>query len=131
MELSHILTLVGGLALFLLGMNSMGDGLEQACGNKMKSILKKLTSNRFIGVFVGAIITAIIQSSSATTVMVVGFVNAVMMLISVISNPFKNFFTILFSIFTIITYLIFTFIDKAAANPLPQWYLFFKFIYLL
>ena len=79
MELSHILTLVGGLALFLLGMNSMGDGLEQACGNKMKSILKKLTSNRFIGVFVGAIITAIIQSSSATTVMVVGFVNAGMM----------------------------------------------------
>ncbi len=79
MQLSDILTLVGGLALFLLGMNSMGDGLEQACGNKMKSILKKLTSNRFIGVFVGMIITAIIQSSSATTVMVVGFVNAGMM----------------------------------------------------
>ena len=79
MQLSDILTLVGGLALFLLGMNSMGDGLEQACGNKMKSILKKLTSNRFIGVFVGMVITAIIQSSSATTVMVVGFVNAGMM----------------------------------------------------
>ena len=79
MEIADILALVGGLALFLLGMNSMGDGLEAACGNKMKSILKKLTSNRFIGVFVGMVITAIIQSSSATTVMVVGFVNAGMM----------------------------------------------------
>ena len=71
--------LIGGLALFLWGMDSMGDGLEAACGNKMKSILKKLTSNRFLGVAVGLVITAIIQSSSATSVMVVGFVNAGMM----------------------------------------------------
>ena len=71
--------LIGGLALFLWGMDSMGDGLEAACGNKMKSILKKLTSNRFLGVVVGLVITAIIQSSSATSVMVVGFVNAGMM----------------------------------------------------
>lgn len=80
--ITNILSLVGGLALFLLGMNSMGNGLETACGNKMKNVLKKLTSNRFIGVFVGMIVTAIIQSSSATTVMVVGFVNAGMMSLS-------------------------------------------------
>lgn len=79
MTIGDVLTLIGGLALFLLGMNSMGNGLETACGNKMKGILEKLTSNRFIGVLVGMAITAVIQSSSATTVMVVGFVNAGMM----------------------------------------------------
>ncbi len=79
MGIDNILGLVAGLALFLLGMNSMGNGLENACGNKMKSILEKLTSNRFLGVLVGALITMVIQSSSATTVMVVGFVNAGMM----------------------------------------------------
>ncbi|MDY2888895.1 MAG: Na/Pi cotransporter family protein [Candidatus Caccosoma sp.] len=79
MSITNVLTLVGGLALFLLGMNSMGDGLEKSCGDKMKKILEKLTSNRFIGVLVGMFITMIIQSSSATTVMVVGFVNASMM----------------------------------------------------
>lgn len=79
MTFADVLTLIGGLALFLLGMDSMGDGLERACGNKMKSILEKLTSNRFVGVLVGMIITMVIQSSSATTVMVVGFVNAGMM----------------------------------------------------
>ncbi|MEG0961143.1 MAG: Na/Pi cotransporter family protein, partial [Erysipelotrichaceae bacterium] len=68
--------LVGGLALFLYGMHMMSEGLEVAAGNRMKAILEKLTSNRFVGVAVGAIITAIIQSSSATTVMVVGFVNS-------------------------------------------------------
>ncbi len=82
MKFENIAMLMGGLALFLLGMNSMGNGLETACGSKMKSILKKLTSNRFIGVLVGALITAIIQSSSATTVMVLGFVNAGMMTLS-------------------------------------------------
>ena len=82
MGLSEILTLAGGLALFLIGMDSMGKGLETACGNKMKAILKKLTSNRFVAVLVGAAITAVIQSSSATTVMVVGFVNAGMMTLS-------------------------------------------------
>ena len=82
MSLNNILTLFGGLSLFLLGMDLMGDGLEAACGSKMKSILKKLTSNRFVGVLVGMVITAIIQSSSATTVMVVGFVNAGMMTLS-------------------------------------------------
>ena len=71
--------LLGGLALFLYGMQMMSTGLESAAGNKMKVILEKLTANRFVGVLVGALITAIIQSSSATTVMVVGFVNSGMM----------------------------------------------------
>ncbi len=79
MGLSEILGLLGGLALFLYGMQMMSDGLEAAAGNKMKKILEKLTSNRFLGVLVGAGITAVIQSSSATTVMVVGFVNSGMM----------------------------------------------------
>ncbi len=79
MEISNIFSLLGGLALFLYGMTMMSNGLEQAAGNKMKSILEKLTTNRFLGVAVGALITAIIQSSSATTVMVVGFVNAELM----------------------------------------------------
>jgi len=61
-----LLMLAGGLSLFLLGMNSMGNGLETACGSKMKSILKKLTSNRLVGVLVGMVVTAIIQSSSAS-----------------------------------------------------------------
>ena len=69
----------GGLALFLYGMQMMSNGLEAAAGNKMKSILEKLTSNRIKGVLVGAVITAVIQSSSATTVMVVGFVNSGLM----------------------------------------------------
>ena len=71
-----------GLALFLYGMQMMSTGLESAAGNKMKVILEKLTANRFVGVLVGALITAIIQSSSATTVMVVGFVNSGMMTLS-------------------------------------------------
>lgn len=75
MGISEIFALLGGLALFLYGMQMMSDGLEAAAGNKMKAILEKLTSNRFLGVVVGAVITAVIQSSSATTVMVVGFVN--------------------------------------------------------
>lgn len=79
MSFTDVLALIGGLSLFLLGMNSMGDGLEKACGSKMKMILEKLTSNRFIGVLVGMGVTMVIQSSSATTVMVVGFVNAGMM----------------------------------------------------
>ena len=79
MSLTDVMGLLGGLALFLYGMQMMSSGLEAAAGNKMKQILEKLTSNRFLGVLVGAVITAIIQSSSATTVMVVGFVNSGMM----------------------------------------------------
>ncbi len=76
MGLSQALTLFGGLSLFLYSMNMMSKGLEAAAGNKMKSILEKLTSSTFMGVIVGTVITAIIQSSSATTVMLVGFVNS-------------------------------------------------------
>lgn len=79
MTFANVMGLLGGLALFLYGMQMMSTGLESAAGNKMKVILEKLTANRFIGVLVGAVITAIIQSSSATTVMVVGFVNSKMM----------------------------------------------------
>ena len=79
MKLTDIFAMCGGLALFLYGMTMMSNGLELAAGNKMKSILEKLTTNRFLGVIVGALITAVIQSSSATTVMVVGFVNAGLM----------------------------------------------------
>jgi phosphate:Na+ symporter len=79
MGIADILTLLGGLALFLHGMQMMSSGLEAAAGGKMKEILERLTSNRFMGVLVGAVITAVIQSSSATTVMVVGFVSAGMM----------------------------------------------------
>lgn len=79
MKLTNIFSMLGGLALFLYGMNMMSNGLELAAGNKMKTILEKLTSNRILGVLVGALVTAIIQSSSATTVMVVGFVNSGLM----------------------------------------------------
>lgn len=82
MSTNYIMGLLGGLALFLYGMQMMSSGLESAAGNKMKVILAKLTANRFVGVLVGALITAIIQSSSATTVMVVGFVNSGMMTLS-------------------------------------------------
>ena len=79
MNASIVLGLLGGLALFLYGMQMMSSGLEAAAGNRMKGILERLTSNRLLGVAVGAVITAVIQSSSATTVMVVGFVNSGMM----------------------------------------------------
>ena len=81
MTIENGLGLLGGLALFLYGMQMMSIGLEAAAGNKMKLILEKITANRFVGVLVGALITAVIQSSSATTVMVVGFVNSGMMTI--------------------------------------------------
>ena len=79
MGITDVLALLGGLALFLYGMQMMSTGLEAAAGNRMKSILEKLTSNRVKGVLFGAAITAVIQSSSATTVMVVGFVNSGLM----------------------------------------------------
>lgn len=79
MTIESIFTLFGGLALFLYGMHMMSSNLEVLAGNRMKDILEKLTSNRILGVIVGAVITAVIQSSSATTVMVVGFVNSGLM----------------------------------------------------
>ncbi|MBO5341586.1 MAG: Na/Pi cotransporter family protein [Lachnospiraceae bacterium] len=82
MDFFDILTLIGGLAMFLFGMQVLGDGLTKASGGRMESILEKLTSNPFKGVFLGMLVTAVIQSSSATTVMVVGFVNAGIMKLS-------------------------------------------------
>ena len=82
MNLLEFLGVFGGLALFLHGMQMMSSGLEAVAGNRMKAILERLTANRFMGVLVGALITAAVQSSSATTVMVVGFVNAGMMTLS-------------------------------------------------
>ncbi|MGI5852081.1 MAG: Na/Pi cotransporter family protein [Caldicoprobacterales bacterium] len=76
MNTSMIIMLAGGLGLFIYGMKLMGDGLEQAAGSRLKRLLEILTENRLMGLLVGAIVTAIVQSSSATTVMVVGFVNA-------------------------------------------------------
>ena len=76
---SVIFQLIGGLGLFLLGMQLMSEGLQKSSGESLKKILEKLTTNRIIGTGVGAVVTAIIQSSSATTVMVVGFVNAGLM----------------------------------------------------
>ena len=73
---SIIIPFVGGLGMFIYGMQIMAQGLENAAGNRMKSLLEALTKNKFFGVLLGAFITAVIQSSSATTVMVVGFVNA-------------------------------------------------------
>lgn len=74
--LETLFSFAGGLGMFLYGMHIMGDGLQKAAGEKMKHFLEILTSNRFMAVLVGSLTTAIIQSSSATTVMVVGFVNA-------------------------------------------------------
>lgn len=76
MDIFGVLELIGGLALFLFGMSLMGTGLEKSAGNKLKSFLERLTSNKLNGFILGLGVTAIIQSSSATTVMVVGFVNS-------------------------------------------------------
>lgn len=78
-DVEMLFKFIGGLGMFLYGMNVMADGLQKSAGNKMKKLLGILTANRLLAVLVGAGITAIIQSSSATTVMVVGFVNAGLM----------------------------------------------------
>lgn len=70
------IAVIGGLAFFVYGMNLMSDGLQQIAGERLKSILSLMTKNRFLAIFTGALVTAVIQSSSATSVMTVGFVNA-------------------------------------------------------
>ena len=75
-DLKALFSFVGGLGLFLYGMHLMAEGLQKSAGEKTRRLMGYLTDNRLFGVLVGALITAIIQSSSATTVMVVGFVNA-------------------------------------------------------
>lgn len=82
MDIFDVLSLLGGLAMFLYGMNVMGDGLAKTAGSKLEQILEKLTSTPIRGVILGACVTAVIQSSSATTVMVVGFVNSGIMKLS-------------------------------------------------
>ncbi|MBQ5326286.1 MAG: Na/Pi cotransporter family protein, partial [Oscillospiraceae bacterium] len=82
MTISDLLGLLGGLGMFLFGMNLMSSGLEAAAGEKMKRLMEKLTSTTFKGVIIGTFITALIQSSSATTVMLVGFVNSGLMTLS-------------------------------------------------
>ena len=79
MDLFDLLSLIGGLCLFLYGMNVMGESLERRAGNSLQTLLGKLTTGKFIGLFTGLAVTAVIQSSSATTVMVVGFVNSGLM----------------------------------------------------
>ena len=76
MDIFSVLSLIGGLSLFLYGMSLMGDSLSKMAGGKLETILEKLTSKRIFAVLLGAAVTAVIQSSSATTVMVVGFVNS-------------------------------------------------------
>ena len=79
MDLFQFLNLIGGLSLFLFGMNVMGQALERRAGSKLRSLLEKMTTNKFAGLLTGLAVTAVIQSSSATTVMVVGFVNSGLM----------------------------------------------------
>ena len=76
MTIANVIALLGGLAFFLFGMSLLGDGLKRVAGSKLETILGKLTSTTLKGVLLGAVVTAVIQSSSATTVMVVGFVNS-------------------------------------------------------
>ena len=82
MDLFDILEMIGGLCLFLFGMNVMGESLERAAGSSLRGLLSKLTSNRMLGFLTGLAVTAVIQSSSATTVMVVGFVNSGLLTLS-------------------------------------------------
>ena len=79
MNFISLFSVLGGLGLFFLGMKLMGDGLELAAGNKLRSLLEKITSNKYLGMLVGLVVTAVIQSSSATAAMVVGFTNAGLM----------------------------------------------------
>lgn len=82
MDIFAVLTMFGGLAMFLYGMEAMGDGLSKLSGGRMERLLERLTSSRLMGVLLGLVVTAVIQSSSATTVMVVGFVNSGIMKLS-------------------------------------------------
>lgn len=82
MDIFNILNMIGGLSLFLYGMSIMGNGLSKVAGGKLETILEKLTTRRILAVLLGAGVTAVIQSSSATTVMVVGFVNSGIMKLS-------------------------------------------------
>ena len=97
MDIFGLLTMLGGLALFLYGMHTMGEGLAKMAGGRLEQILEKLTGTPLRAVLLGAAVTAVIQSSSATTVMVVGFVNSGIMKLSqavstVAEETYVNFF---------------------------------------
>lgn len=79
MDIFNVLTLIGGLSLSLFGMSIMGQALERRVGGQLRSLLERLTANKLAGLLTGLGVTAVIQSSSATTVMVVGFVNSGLM----------------------------------------------------
>ena len=74
--MENILLVFGGLAMFIYGINTMSEGLKKTTGEKLKTLIEKLTSNRLLGILVGAVVTMITQSSTATIVMVIGFINA-------------------------------------------------------
>ncbi|MBR2000793.1 MAG: Na/Pi symporter, partial [Firmicutes bacterium] len=82
MDIFNVFSMLGGLAMFLYGMSIMGDGLEKSAGNRLKGILETASKTPIRGLLLGAVVTAVIQSSSATTVMVVGFVNSGLMRLS-------------------------------------------------
>ena len=82
MDIFNVFSMLGGLAMFLYGMSIMGDGLEKSAGNRLKGILETASKTSVRGLLLGAVVTAVIQSSSATTVMVVGFVNSGLMRLS-------------------------------------------------
>ena len=88
--IGQLLEIAGSLGLFLFGMKIMSEGIQKAAGSKMKAILRFMTGNRFAAVFTGLAITAIVQSSSATTVMIVSFVNAGLMNLTQSIQPPKN-----------------------------------------
>ena len=82
MSVFDVFSLLGGVGLFLFGMTMMSTGLRNACGNNLQGILEKATANKFLAIIVGVAVTVLIQSSSATDVMVIGFVNSAMMTLS-------------------------------------------------
>ena len=90
MGADNIITLLGGLGAFLFGMHYMGEGLELAAGTRMKDLLEKLTRRPIIGFLVGMLVTVVIQSSAATTVMVMGFINAGIMDSLMVCSPWKR-----------------------------------------
>ena len=81
-DFENLFMFAGGLGMFLFGVHSMSGGVQKCAGEQMRKLLGILTNNRFVGVLVGALITAVIQSSGATTVMIIGFINAGLMNLS-------------------------------------------------
>ena len=121
MGILQIFTLLGALGMFLYGMNLMSSGLQKAAGERLRGFLSAMTSNRFMGVLTGLLITALIQSSSATTVMVVSFVNAqILSLTQAIGIIFgANIGTTVTA--WIVSFFGFSFKISALGKPVPNW----------